>query len=238
MWKLVKILVFFSGSGYNQKMEGKWMEFRVKAGGLLKKYKCYVTLLLIIVNVFIFARMFWGRPTLYESQAIMQKNGAILIQGGSLKSGNASLLKAMFLHFNMEHLLNNMVVLLLIGSTVERYLGSVSFAIVYFIGGIGGNIASAWNYIKKGTAVMAAGASGAVFAVIGAMLCLVIFYSGKLEDITTKRVVAFIVLGLLNGFTSEGIDNYAHVGGLVIGFFTCLVCCLVKLSLERSSRIG
>lgn len=206
-------------------------------GKICKDYKCYITLLLVLINVLIFVHMFWNRSSWQESQSIMRENGAMLIKNGSLESGNDSLLKAMFLHFNFEHLLNNMVVLVLIGSLTEKYLGSISFAIVYFAGGIGGNMISAWNYMKEGAVVIAAGASGAIFAVIGALLCLVIFYSGKLEDLTLKRVILFVVLGLLNGFTSKGVDNYAHVGGLVIGFFTCLVCCLVKILLERSRKI-
>lgn len=202
---------------------------------LLSEYKCYVMLFLILINILVFAQSFLGQPPGAQND-IMIENGAVLIREGKLESEVSSLFQAMFLHFNFEHLFNNMVVLFFIGSLTEKYLGSICFGIVYLFGGIGGNIISAWNYMKEGTSVLAAGASGAVFAVIGAMLCLVIFYSGRLENMTLQRVILFIALSLYEGFTSEGIDNYAHVGGLVIGFFICLACCLIKLMSERSSN--
>ena len=195
----------------------------------IREYRCFVTVAMIVINVCVFGWLLTQNTGFYE-----EFNSLFMIQHGAMYTnciedgGYYRLFTSMFLHFNLKHLGNNMLVLAAIGSTTEYYMGSFSYGLVYLLGGVGGNVISALIYSGQKQPVVAAGASGAVFAVIGALLCVVILNKGKLENFTTTRVMFFIVLVLYQGMSSQGVDNYAHVGGLITGFLVALVCCLVR----------
>ena len=65
--------------------------------------------------------------------------------------------------------------------------------------------------------VVSAGASGAVFGVVGGLFYAVLVNRGRLEDLSTRQLVVMIVLSLYLGFTESGVDNIAHIGGLILG---------------------
>ena len=69
-----------------------------------------------------------------------------------------------------------------------------------------------------GTYAVSAGASGAVFGIIGALLYVAIRNRGKIGTVTGRGLVLMVVLSLYYGFTSGGVDNLAHIGGLAAGF--------------------
>ena len=85
-----------------------------------------------------------------------------------------------------------------------------------------------FNYVVA----VSAGASGAVFAVMGAMIYAVIRGRGHIEDLSARQVVIMAAFSLYFGFTSEGVDNAAHVGGLICGFL------LAVLLYHPSQRAG
>lgn len=205
---------------------------------VFRQYKCYVTALLVLANVAVFGCM-W-----VTSQFPGDFPGAEMIEWGAMYSGCLErgeyyrLIAAMFLHFDLKHLGNNMLVLAAIGSTTERYIGSVSYALVYIAGGIGGNLVSAYLHAQNGANVVAAGASGAVYAVIGGLLCLLVFHRGRLENFTLNRLVIFLVLVLYQGASETGVDNYAHVGGLICGFVVAVICCTAKRMFGNEKRKG
>ena len=66
--------------------------------------------------------------------------------------------------------------------------------------------------------VVSAGASGAIFAVIGAMIYILLINKGRMENFTARRLIFMAALSLYLGVTSVGIDNMAHFGGLIFGF--------------------
>lgn len=123
----------------------------------------------------------------------------------------------MFLHSGMEHLANNMLVLLFIGDNLERAAGVWKYIVIYFGAGVIAGITSLSYNMLKGTYVISVGASGAIFGVVGAMVYIVIRNKGRLENISSRQIVMFVVLSLYSGLTSQGIDNAAHIGGLVAG---------------------
>lgn len=202
---------------------------------VFKKYKCYATAAFLLINLVVFLRMFLKNPefdTMY-----MYDCGAMTPD--SLGNGDYyRLVTSMFLHFDLQHLGNNMLMLAAIGSTTEHYMGTCAFSLVYLLGGIAGNVFSAWNYTRMGENVVAAGASGAVFAVIGGLLCLVLIHKGRLENFTTRKVVVFIVLILYQGFTTENVDNYAHAGGLAAGFIIGMACMALRHKLIEGNDDG
>ena len=129
----------------------------------------------------------------------------------------------MFLHFGIQHLLNNMVMLGALGWQLEPVIGKVKYLLIYFISGLGGSgLSFAWNVMHEEQSV-SAGASGAIFGLMGALLYVVIANRGRLGDLSGKGMMLMVLLGLYCGMTSTGVDNLAHIGGLVCGFILALI---------------
>lgn len=125
------------------------------------------------------------------------------------------LFTAMFLHFGVEHLIGNMLLLIFLGDTLERVVGSVCYLIIYLLGGLGGNVLSYCIALYRKNYAVSAGASGALFAVIGALVYLVLRKRGDVEGISGKRLLLMAALSIAQGFTAAGIDGYAHIGGFL-----------------------
>ena len=129
----------------------------------------------------------------------------------------------MFLHFGLEHMFYNMLMLLFLGDTLEKTAGKLRYLLIYLVGGLGGNIASVIYEWKREEYWVSAGASGAIFAVIGALACVVILNKGRLQDYSGPRLLMMAVLSILQGFTSSGTNYVAHVGGFAVGFLMALL---------------
>ncbi|MCM1190127.1 MAG: rhomboid family intramembrane serine protease [bacterium] len=141
---------------------------------------------------------------------------------------------SMFLHSDLQHLFNNMLILFFLGAMIEKEIGHLCYGILYFVSGIGGNLLSLFVKVMENGGTYSIGASGAVFGLDGVLLALVVFAGREMPRVTPGRVVAMIVLSLYSGFTGQNIDNAAHVGGLIIGFLGgCVVCIL-----QRRRRLG
>ncbi len=128
------------------------------------------------------------------------------------------LFTCMFLHFGLKHLGNNMLILYFVGGYLERAAGTVKYLIIYLLGGMGASYLSYYVDLQDQSFSVSAGASGAVFASVGAMIWVLLINKGKLEDLTAKQMIFMAALSLYFGFTSTGVDNVAHLGGLVAGF--------------------
>lgn len=85
----------------------------------------------------------------------------------------------MFLHFGIEHLFGNMLTLIFLGDLLEKMIGKFRFILIYFLGGTAGNLLSLAKEMITGNYAISAGASGAIFAVVGALVFLVVQPSGK-----------------------------------------------------------
>lgn len=133
------------------------------------------------------------------------------------------LFACMFLHFGLDHLGNNMLVLYFVGEILEQEAGKLRFLIVYLGGGLGASCLSYYVDINANNAVVSAGASGAVFAVMGGVLWMLLINRGRLENLTLRQMAFMAALSLYFGFTSSGVDNTAHVGGLIIGFLLGII---------------
>ena len=174
-----------------------------------------VTFILILINVLVFLV---SDLTGYSQDVMhMLDLGAaytpLITEGGEVYR----LFTSMFLHFGIAHLLNNMLVLFVLGSRPERAAGKLSFLVIYLLGGVAGNVISLLLELDSGDYSVSAGASGAVFAVMGAMIYIVVRNRGWLEDLSWRQIVVMALFSLYFGFASSGVDNAAHVGGLISG---------------------
>lgn len=143
---------------------------------------------------------------------------------------------AMFLHAGIEHLFNNMVILFFLGAMIEKVTGHISFLMLYFLSGIGGNLCSLLAKLLQMDYSASVGASGAIFGLDGVLLAWILLDRRSMPDVTLKRVILMIVLSLYSGFSTQNIDNAAHVGGLVTGFLTGLLLCALRKH-RRQNRI-
>ena len=178
-------------------------------------------LAVVLANVAVFVVLCFLGDT--EDARFMAEHGAsfapFVIEGKEYYR----LVTCMFLHFGIEHLFYNMLVLIFLGDVLEKEAGRLRYLLIYFAGGVAGNVISVClDYRTKDFAV-SAGASGAIFAVTGALLWIVIRNRGRLENYSGRRLFLMAALSVAEGFTTQGIDNRAHVGGLLAGFLLAVM---------------
>lgn len=130
----------------------------------------------------------------------------------------------LFMHSGIEHLINNMLILYFVGNALERYLGRIKYLILYFSSGILAGIGSiVYNSVWSGTFGVCVGASGAVFGVSGALAYLVLANKGNLQGLTKRQMLVFLGLSVYGGLVNQGVDNAAHIAGLIAGFFVAIL---------------
>ena len=131
-----------------------------------------ITLTLVVVNILIFFVMDFRGNT--ENGAYMLAHGAaygpLILENGEYYR----LFTSMFLHFGIEHLFGNMLTLIFLGDLLEKMIGKFRFILIYFLGGLAGNLLSLAKEMITGNYAISAGASGAIFAVVGALVFLVV----------------------------------------------------------------
>jgi rhomboid protease GluP len=131
-----------------------------------------------------------------------------------------------FLHIGITHLIMNSIALYFVGPDVEKIYGKLRFIFIFFISGILGVLAS--FIFSKG---VSAGASGAIFGLFGALL----YFSQRHSKILNKgyklNIVGLVVVNIIFGFTIDGIDQAAHIGGLVGGYL-----CSMAVRLPNDKR--
>ena len=176
-----------------------------------------VTPALVAINLIVFALMlFDGAGLIVADPRVAMKwgsNFAPLTMDGEWWR----LFTAMFIHFGILHVALNMWALYLSGTMTERLYGSARFAVLYVFAGLMASMASLlWN-----PEVNSAGASGAIFGVFGGMLAFVLNpRNGVPRSIMIEHrnsTLAFAAYSLFYGAAHAGIDNAAHIGGLLGG---------------------
>ena len=182
--------------------------------------KAYVNGLLIALNVLFF--LYLEITGSSENAYFMYTKGAMSAPAVLEDGEYYRLLTAMFMHFGIRHIMNNMLVLFVLGDNLERALGHVKYLIFYLLCGIGSNWVSMMAH-PTDTMTVSAGASGAIFGVVGALLYVVTANKGRLEDLSTRQLVIMIFFSLYLGYTSTGVDNTAHLSGLVIGIVLAII---------------
>ena len=181
-----------------------------------KKINAPCTILLAAVNVIVFIILTSQGMT--EDGRFLLEHGAMYVPRVKEAGESYRLFTSMFLHFGFQHLMNNMVILVLVGWNLELEIGKIRFLLIYILSGLGGNILSAWWEVLTADYAISAGASGAVFGTIGAPLYVAIRNHGRIGEISGRGLVFMIIISLGYGFSSGGVDNMAHIGGLLTGF--------------------
>lgn len=187
----------------------------------LPKEGFYFTPLLIELNILIFIIM------VFSGLGFMAfKANDLLAWGANFKPVTTDgewwrLITSTFLHGGLMHLLANMYALLFIGIFLEPQLGKNKFLLIYLFTGIVASLTSLWWH----EATVSVGASGAIFGLYGVFLGLLLTKSlpkGMTNKAFLVSILIFVGYNLLIGL-SAGIDNAAHVGGLLSGLVIGLI---------------
>ena len=206
---------------------------------LNRSYK--FTIALLILNIFVFILM-WESSNFSLSSLVKSFPDSVLIAYGAqlnylIRSPNNQwwrVVTAMFVHIDLLHIGINMFSLLIIGPFVEKLYGSAKFVVFWVATGIAGSVATYLafrpalargvfgSFIFKAVDVPAAGASGALFGLVGVLFVFGIKYRHELPE-GFKRVfgtglLPIIFINLFIGFVGRSfIGNAAHLGGLFAG---------------------
>lgn len=186
-----------------------------------------VTLLLIGTNLLIFLLMLNAGAGLWHSQTGVQLAWGANFGPATQDGEWWRLGSALFLHFGLFHLTMNLWALWDGGQLVERMYGHLRFVFIYFASGLSGNLLS---LVNQGNQAISGGASGAIFGVYGALLVFVWREQRQLDTREFRWLfwggLGFSAVSITLGLLIPGIDNSAHIGGLLAG-------CLLGLLLGR-----
>jgi membrane associated rhomboid family serine protease len=181
----------------------------------------YITPILIDLNIFIFIAMVFAGLGFISFKPVDLLAWGANYQPVTTNGEWWRLLTSTFLHGGLMHLLANMYGLLFVGIFLEPKLGKTKFLVIYLVTGILASISSL--YFHEPT--VSIGASGAIFGLYGVFLALLLtkVFSKAVSKTFLISTLIFIGYNLLMGFAGAGIDNAAHIGGLLSGFIIGLI---------------
>lgn len=195
----------------------------------------FVTAALVLINVGVYAyQLFQGVPWINPpADQLMKWGGNVAML--TLTGDTWRLATSVFVHGGLVHLLMNMYMLLLLGSLAEREFGRVGLLLLFLAGGVAASCATAWwqSWHTLGTdflgrpvvrLTVSVGASGAIMAIAGALLAAHVVrawyssdHAAAPEANLSKSLWQVVAINVGMGFLIPGVDNAAHIGGVVAG---------------------
>ena len=186
-----------------------------------KKRLPYAVIAIAAANILYF--LYLQLSGALNNNMMMVEKGALCIINGRYYGGWIPLFTSMFIHFDIRHLGGNMLMLLVVGELLEERLGRIRTLIAYFASGLAGNVITILWYCFRRMTVVSAGASGAVFGLVG-LLCGVVFRAkGRIPGFSRSRVMVMVFLMLYSGIANAGINTAAHIGGFFMGLLVSLL---------------
>lgn len=204
-----------------------------KAEEVLSPKKPYVTYVLMCLNILIFLLMYLlgnGSEDIYTLYSF----GALTKESVVLGGQYIRIITAAFLHIGIIHLAFNMYALNILGKQIESFFGKYKYLLIYFFSAIVGSLMS---LIFMPDSSISAGASGAIFGLLGAMLYFGFYFRSYFGNSVIKQIMIIILLNLLIGFSMPSIGNAAHIGGL-LGGLVISSAVGIKHKTSKSSRIN
>lgn len=184
-----------------------------KLDKLFSKKTPYITYIIMGICFIMFLITGMGNDT-----GVLIEYGAnldVLVKNGEYYR----LLTSMFLHSGLLHLFFNMYALYIIGTQVESFFGKTKYLIIYLLSGISGSLLS----VAFNVNTVSVGASGAIFGLFGALLYFGYNYRGYLGNVIKSQILPVVIINLIFGFISTGVDVAGHIGGLIGGIIVSSV---------------
>lgn len=177
----------------------------------------FVTPVIFFINLILFIVVAIADQTVWipSGETILKLGGdnpALTLDGQWWRT-----VTACFLHFGIIHFASNMFALVQLGLALERFIGSARFALCYLLCGVAGNVTSNWWHTEP---IIGAGASGAVFGLLGLFLALVTteFVQKEARWPMFKSIGQSVLINLVISLQFN-FNNAAHIGGLIAGIF-------------------
>lgn len=188
------------------------------------KDKDVVTWGIMLVNIVYF--LYLDLTGSSEDVAFMMRHGAMFVPA-VLDGEYFRLLIAVFMHFGIQHLVNNMLILFVFGNFMEKAMGKWRYLLFYLVCGVGVNLVQVGWYLlesrfRNPEVIVSAGASGAIFGIAGGLLYIILRNRGRLENLKTRQMALMIIISLYLGFRSAETNNLAHIAGVVVGFIMAI----------------
>ena len=184
-----------------------------KLDKLFSKKTPYITYIIMGICFIMFLITGMGNDT-----GVLIEYGAnldVLVKNGEYYR----LLTSMFLHSGLLHLFFNMYALYIIGPQVESFFFFFFYLIIYLLSGISGSLLS----VAFNVNTVSVGASGAIFGLFGALLYFGYNYRGYLGNVIKSQILPVVIINLIFGFISTGVDVAGHIGGLIGGIIVSSV---------------
>lgn len=187
-----------------------------------------VTPVLVLINIFVYiACVYVYQPT----------ELAVNVYGISEKRQYYRFLTSMFTHFGITHIFGNMVILIALGARIENIIGRLNYAIIYIVTGLAAAFASYINFFYNDIHAYSAGASGAIFGLLGVLVVIAIYNKGRVRDLSLVNMLILFILTLADGLMSEGVDNVAHAAGFIAGILAGVLLLLTNQKVVKNSRL-
>jgi len=172
----------------------------------------YVSIGLLVINVLIFILSNTIMGWMYEKGAMITE---VVLRYGEYYR----VFTAIFLHADIVHLMNNMLMLLLLGAIVENYTGHAFFFFLYMLSGLFGNMISMAYEIQNNLSWISVGASGAIMGLVGLLVIwLIKNWSSFVHNRSIKIRLLLLSLFIMQAlFFQKGANIAAHFGGFVTG---------------------
>lgn len=224
----------FRRTNYSEKrdlMQKKFQSFNQSKASLTRMP--FMTYFFLAVNIIVYVVTLWRFGTTENTFALLlmgAKYSPLIIA----EQEWWRLLTAAFLHIGVQHLLMNGITLYFLGQELETIMGHWRFTFVYLSAAIGGNI---FSFAMSPS--VSAGASTAIFGMFASIIVLSKMYPRS--HILKQRASTYtilIVLNVVSGLMSSGIDNWGHFGGAIYGAIATLIIGLaVKNDTSKKERL-
>ncbi|GCF92300.1 rhomboid family intramembrane serine protease [Enterococcus florum] len=194
----------------------------------MRKEKPYVTYAILAVNSIVFLMQYLLPEIMIENELGMFAPSVVYQQE------YWRFLTPMLIHFGLAHFALNSVVLYYMGQQCEAIFGQWRFALLYFLSGLMGNLASfAFNHPNT----LSGGASTAIFGLFGGFLVIGYHYrDNRAFQALTKQFGMFILLNLVFGVFDTSIDLWGHLGGLLGGALAGMILAVPHAEDRFSTR--
>ena len=170
---------------------------------VFKQRKPIITYILLILNVLIFVGCNLNIDIAYNLFLYKGMNNELY-----------RLITCAFTHYDIFHLLFNMYALYVVGSQIENFFGKTKYLLIYLGSALSASLLSLTFMPDNGASL---GASGAIFGLFGSLLYFGYHYRLYLGNVLKSQIIPLILFNLILGFLNSGIDNAAHIGGLIGG---------------------
>lgn len=217
-------------------INNKNIEESKKVEDVFSKKKAVVTYSLIVINILIYIFIALVGKDFFEFDPnVLYKYGALVNSHQMVNSIDyLRIVSSIFLHGGLLHLVFNMYSLYVLGPQLESFFGKIKFTLIYLISGICGNLLSMMFLADTHVSV---GASGAIFGLLGALVYFGYHYRVYLGGVIKSQIIPLIAINLFIGYISSGINNIAHIGGLIGGVLISIALG-VKYRSQKSDMIN